>query len=272
MNTTTPEIKKALCEGVKSLIDQALGATPSKEFCSKTTALALGGENAKTQPHLDFVPLIQAMWRLIATNWVEAQCQWRGSENWRWTLRDNLSVERQNTSEEVQLNRTLAGNLPEERWANEIPTASGLAEQGGKEPGGLDLACVRDDLPDRVCLIELKIGSNNPVSAAFQIVTYGLVLNLARLVHERLLHKKGPIKISDKWCRANHADLRVLAPTSYYSEYPKLGWFEDRLKAGVVAFGETQKLGMSFGFRRFDEDPTDEPQMLLALDRRVEWR
>lgn len=268
MNTTSP-CSNALCAGIKELLDKELRAEPSKELCSKGTALALGGKNRKDRPNVDFFPIVEAMWRLIATNWVEGQCQWRGSENWRWKLCKSLSVERQNTSEEVLLNRTLAKSLSEERWTNETPTASGFAEKGGKEPGGLDLAY--QDRPDRVCLIELKIGSNNPVSAAFQIVTYGLVLNLARLVHPRLLHKKGPITISDKWLLANHADLRVLAPTNYYSEYPKLGWFEDQLKAGVVAFGKTQKLGMNFGFRRFDENPTGEPQLLKALEQKVEW-
>ena len=268
MNATSPQ-PTALCAGIKELLDKALKAEPSNEICSKGTALALGGKEPKDRPNVDFFPIVEAMWRLIATNWVEGQCQWRGSENWRWEPCENLSVERPNRSEEVLLNRTLAQKLNKERWTNETPTASGLAEKGGREPGGLDLAyhCP----PDRVRLIELKIRSNNPVYAAFQIVTYGLVLNLARLVHERLLHKNGPITISEQWRSANQADLLVLAPTSYYSEYPNLGWFEDQLKAGVVTFGKTQKLGMDFGFRRFDEKPTDEPQMLLALDRRVDW-
>lgn len=269
MNATSPN-PNALCAGIKELLDKALRAEPSKELCSKTTALALGGKEPKDRPNVDFFPIVEAMWRLIATNWVEGQCQWRGSKNWRWKLCENLSVERQNTSEEVLLNRTLANTLSEERWTNETPTASGLAEKGGKEPGGLDLAY--QDTPDRVCLIELKIGSNNPVSAAFQIVTYGLVLNLARLVHARLLHKEGPIEIAKQWRDAHHADLRVLARTGYYSKYPNLAWFEDQLNAGVVAFGGTQKLGMSFGFRRFDENPSDEPQLLTALEQKVEWR
>ncbi len=270
MNSTPPK-PKALCEGIKDLLDKGLQAGPSKELCAKRTALALGGIGLKEIPKIDLLPLIEGMWRLIATNWVEAQCQWRGNENWRWTLRQNLNVERQNTSEEVRLNRTLASNLAPERWANEIPTASGLAEKGGKEPGGLDLACLSDALPCRVCLIELKIGSNNPVSAAFQIVTYGLVLNLARLVHARLLHTKGAITIAKEWSSPDDADLRVLAPTRYYSEYPKLDWFEAQLNEAVEAFGKTQRLGMTFGFRHFGKEPTNESQMIEALDRRVDW-
>jgi hypothetical protein len=149
------------------LLDEALGAKRSKELCAKGTALALGGKDLKDTPKVNFVPIVEAMWRLIATNWVEGQCQWRGSDNWRWKLCKNLRVERQNTSEEVKLNRTLASNLNKGRWTNETPTASGLAEKGGKEPGGLDLAYQYQDRPDHLCLIELKIGSNNPVSAAF---------------------------------------------------------------------------------------------------------
>jgi hypothetical protein len=76
------------------------------------------------------------MWRMITANWVDGRCQWRGERNWRWELRTNLNVK--NTSEEVTLNRKLAQKLKEagsDRWANEIPTGSGLAARYAQETG-----------------------------------------------------------------------------------------------------------------------------------------
>lgn len=257
---------RGLLEGIKELLDESLGSKRSTaKLCTDTTALTLGKQD---RPTLDLERVVEAMWKQIATNWVEGGCQWRGKENWGWRLCENLDDKKE--QKEVRLNRTLAkflNRIPnKDFWANEIPTSSGLAEIGGTETGGLDFAYHRS--PDRVFLIELKIDAENPVSAAFQVVIYALFLTLARLIHARL---RNPITISDKWRLAKHADLRVIAPTSYYTRYPKLGWFEDRLNTGVAAFGARQDIAMTFAFCRFDEEPTDELQLLSALEREVEW-
>lgn len=272
MKKTSPE-PRGLLVGIKEFLDESLGAKLSTaKLCTKGSALALGRGD---RPALDLERVVEAMWKQIATNWVEGGCQWRGNENWRWALRTNLDVKKTNPSREVRLNRTLARALSrtpnKDRWANEIPTGSGLVEEGGTAPGGLDFAYHCS--PDRMVLIELKNNANtdNPVSAAFQVVIYALVLTLARLVHARLRSLQTPITISDKWRLAKHADLRVIEPTSYYTRYPKLGWFEDRLNTGIAAFGARQDIAMSFAFRRFDEEPTDELQLLAALERKVEW-
>jgi len=260
--------KKDLLGGIKELIAGALGAKASDApFCTKGTALALAKGD---RPELDLGRLIDGMAEKIEANWIESGRQWRGKDNWRWELRTDL--DEHNLSPEVRLNRKLAKKLAEldgRRWANEIPTGSGLMARVDSSTGGLDFAYRPS--PERLCLIELKNGEN-PVSAAFQIVTYALVWNLARRVHAGVVSREEPITMAQEWVKANEADLRVLVPTDHYKPFRNLAWFEERLNDGIAAFGAKHDLCLTFGFRRFDDAPTDEVQALKALAQEVDWQ
>jgi len=162
----------------------------------------------------------------------------------------------------------LAPQLSESFWSNETPTGSGLAPDGFQEPGGLDLA---HWIPhgERVWMIEFKINSDNPVSAAFQLVGYALVLNLARIIHSRLIPPRGEerIQIAEKWMSARHADLYVLAPRAFYGRHPRLDSFEQQLDKAAQELSEASDLKMRFAFRYFEAEapPTDEGAMIKAI-------
>ena len=256
--STTTNPKRGLLDGLEDLIDNALPAP--KGYTSRTTAIEL---NRREQPFPDLTTLVEELWRQIVVNWVEGGCQSRGESNWRWEL---LTTGGESKGQaEVALQRTIARFIESEgqreRWSNETPTGSGLSEGAGGDPGGLDLAHKDDD--GGVVLIELKIASNTPISAAFQVVQYGLLLTLARLVS-----KQEQIKIvtDEVWLNAKHAHLRVLAPASFYSRFLGLQWFEERLDAAVGDFGDAHGLPMSFGFREFDKL---EPQNVSELIERL---
>lgn len=258
MNTKRIPQGPALCAGVSELIEPTLRAA--------TTA-----EAAWTNPP-NLVATVETIWRMITANWVDGRCQWRGKSNWRWELCPNLAD--QNTSEEVMLNRKLARKLKEtgsDKWANEIPTASGMAAKYAQETGGLDFA----HFPKKghVVLIELKIASNDPPSAAFQVLVYGLMLLLAQRTHDRLL--PGKRGISEKWSEAAIVDLRVLARSDFYSNGANLPELESALDHAVATFGAQRGLTMSFRFRAFDEsfqaNPTEDA-LIKVLERPMEWR
>ena len=252
------------------MLGRALSAETSKaNFCSKTTALA-HAEGKLRKPQLD--ELVEDFWKQIVTNWVEGGCQWSGQKNWCWRRSETLSEQRQDEDDEVRLNRRLARGLTDGSWSNETPTGSGMGKEG-REPGGLDLA--HHDPSGHVTMIELKTKDSNPMSAAFQLVGYGLFLVLARFTHTRLVHKSKPIEIAEEWRDAKSADLRVLAPAAFYERYLTLGWFQDGLDEAVKHFAEKRNFAMTFQFREFDDafkrEPT-EKKLLEALARPIEWR
>lgn len=239
--------KRRLLDGVEQFINAALPVpTGPTGYKAKTTADRL---NMQPPPSVNLSKLIDDLWRQLVVNWVEGGCKSGGEVNWRWELRDNLSHD--NKSPEVVLQRNLmklARTDPraKERWSNETPTASGLSEDSGGEPGHLDLAY--QSSVDHVTLIELKVGSNTPVSAAIQLVIYALMLVLARTVNRQ-------IKVTDaRWLTFKRADLRVLAPTRFYDAFLGLGWYERDLNEAVRQFGNGHRLEMSFLFRCFEND------------------
>lgn len=264
-------LEKGLFAGVRELLEKALSAKPSKQhFCSKDTADKHANGKLK-RPELDF--LIEDMWKQVVTNWVEGGCRWSGSKNWCWRRSDTLNHEEsRGDHDEVSLNRRLVRALTSpDYWSNETPTGSGMGKEG-REPGGLDLAHFTGS--DHVTLVELKTKDSNPMSAAFQVVGYGLFLVLARLTHERLVNKPGPIKIAEQWARAKSADLRVLARTTFYKSYLTLGWFEAGLNEAIANFGKKRGLEMTFRFCEFDDEfqrnPT-ETKLLAALNRPIKF-
>lgn len=73
--------------------------------------------------------------------------------------------------------RRLSAYLETEGWGNDVPTASGLVNSGGRQMN-VDLA---HSVTDGFELIELKLESNTPYDAALQILRYGAVYMLYRV-------------------------------------------------------------------------------------------
>ena len=270
-NPILPDPEKGLFAGVRELVSDALFAKPSSHrFCSKGGAKELAAKNSE---NLNLTLLIETMWKQIVANWVEGGCQWRGSKNWHWTVNPTLNGEEvRKVDNEVRLNRLLIRQLGRQGWANEVPTGSGMGREGEKEPGGLDLAhCTNEG---HLIMVELKT-RGNPVEAAFQLVTYALLLNLARLVHHRLVPTGKPSKIDDRWLRGKKADLFVVAPAGFYEGFRTLRWFEQELGAALKKFhSPARNLAMSFKFREFNDGLLKAPQadeFLRCIDRPVDW-
>ena len=253
----TPNLLSGTAEIINAGLTEILGQTA--RFDTISTALKL------KPPGGDLRDIVKALWRQMASNWVEAKCHTRGKENWRW----NQHRETQRIEGEVWLERTFI-RLCSDSWANQIPTSSGLnakdenvdedrkpgepdedSSGGGEgQAGNMDLAHF-DESAKTMTLVELKVTADNPVAAAFQITRYALALVLARHVHE-----KCPIITDSKWIYAECADLRVFAANAFYDREKggsyDLDWFEGKLNDAVAEFGSRHSLKMSFAFRRYD--------------------
>lgn len=253
-----PNLLSGTARIINARLAQLIG--PEARFDTIDTALKL------KPPGGDLHEVINSLWRQIASNWVEAKCQTRGENNWRW----NQHRETQRTAGEVWLERTFI-RMCSDSWANQIPTSSGLnatdeSVEEDRKPGGpeedssgksegqagnIDLAHF-DESAKTLTLVELKVMADNPVSAAFQITRYALALVLARHVHP-----KCPLITNETWIGAKRADLRVFAANEFYDRVkgPRrydLDWFEKALNEAVSEFGLQHELQMSFAFRRYD--------------------
>ena len=270
----TPDLLSGTAEIINAKLTKIL-KHPAR-FDTIETALKL------KRPGGDMDGIIDALWRQMASNWVEAKCQKRGTRNWRWDQHRDT----QRTEGEVWLERYFI-RLCNDSWANQIPTSSGLnasteeieddrkpggaaddsSGKGEGQAGNIDLAHY-DAAAKRLTLVELKVSADNPVAAAFQIVRYAIALILARHIHAKL-----PI-ITDaklRWMTAERADLRVFAANSFYDREKggsyDLDWFETELNKSVKEFGKQHELEMSFAFRRYDLNalPADKDSLLDQL-------
>ena len=190
---------------------------------------------------LDGQALIERLYHGILANWSGTRC--RSEENWRFEKQTTLGLD--NRRPEVPLERTIA-QITDENWVNQVPTASGVDNSGAHH---LDLIHRRGlDFT----LIELKVAANNPVSAALQLVKYGLVHAFSCNHAAELGYDMERLEI----LRAKQVALTVLAPYSYYPQecHDWLQGFESALNSGLATVArDVQHVPTSFRFEAFPE-------------------
>ncbi len=183
-------------------------------------------------------------------------------ETWRWPSLQPTRNEA-NPSAETRVERAVADaciRLGRHDWGNQVPTASGLLGPTRDRNRSMDLVHRRGK--HHFELIELKIESNTPLSAAIQIISYACLWLIAR--GDRPAR---PSVLLD----ADRIDLRVLAPAAYYGRFA-LSDLESALDAGARALGNRHGVTLTFAFDVLDEriSPTaipDDATLLALLDR-----
>ena len=154
-------------------------------------------------------------------------------------------IDPDNRSEEKQLEKAMARELGP-TWTNQMPTASGLVTSGERQRNV--------DLVHRVGarefeFIELKVESDTPLYAAFEILKNGMTYLYSRRRRTDLGYRE--TDHAPLWADVVH--LRVLAPESYYDGYD-FAWLERFLNmclARVVEPSVDGALRMDFCFERF---------------------
>lgn len=142
-----------------------------------------------------------------------------------------------NRSPEVVLERAIAkASVAADRndWANQVPIASGVLGPSAERRRAIDLVHKRAE--GHFEFVELKIASDTPLYAAFEIISYAGVWLLSRrdACGKELLEAK-------------RVDLRVLAPAAYYRPYT-LGRIEEVLDQELREYAEPRGATLSFGF------------------------
>lgn len=133
------------------------------------------------------------------------------TELWKW--RSVPAHADWNSSKEKVLEKTAAEKLPKAEWANQVVTASGLSRNPGDGRRNIDL--VHRTSAAKYRFIELKIGSNNPVYAAIELLEYALLYWWSRQHPE--FHKEG--RENSELLSAKFITMEVLAPRKYYDGF-----------------------------------------------------
>jgi hypothetical protein len=215
-------------EGVDTLIDRALrvtdvGNSTEKRYATKTSALRL-----QQKPYgFDASDLCKTILGKIEANWRNglAEVDRFGSrENWR--LEKQLYISDRNQSPEKQLEKLIVNELGAD-WVNQVPTASGLINSTANKHCNIDLVHILSAAEYE--LIELKFGSDYPLSAAFELLKYGIIYLFSRKVAQQLGYSREekPLLFADR------IHLIVLAPYQYYSGY-NVRWLEAELSRGLA--------------------------------------
>lgn len=215
---------------------------------------------------LDAAGLLAEMLARIDLNWELSPRLLEGkrpsAENWRLERRPHIAA--RNTSPEKTLEKVIARDEP---WYNQVPTASGLYDHRSDKLRNLDL--VRRLSETSYACIELKVGSNTPLEAALELLTYAALYLIARRRYSETELQTKPL------LRADRIEWRVLAPRVYFGPGLDYGRLAGRLSTGLEQ--QTRAAGlncaMDFAFLSFPQTfvwpcpDADLQQALGALDR-----
>ena len=232
--------------GTDDIIDNWLGLGQigqPPQYQHRTSFLRL--LNRPAHVALNGRELVYNLLTAMNANWVQAHPAGNADrpsiENWRFDK--HTEIAQANVSRETRLERVIA-LLTSADWANQIPIASGLCG----DVGHIDLAR-RDG--SEYWLFELKVTSNNPLSAAIQMLRYGTLYLFWRQHRDQLIHnlEQQPV------LSAQTIHLRVLAPRAYYNtDQPgSLLWLETALSDGIATVAHDQGATMDFRFDAFSE-------------------
>ena len=143
-----------------------------------------------------------------------------------WKLRRTTEMSEENCSKEALLERSvtlLTKNGHMNDWYNQCPIASGIGGSENYRHRCIDLV-QWDPKKQRLCLTELKWGSDNPKKAVQKILLYGAIYLYCRR------HKDKLDFVDDKLMSATNIVLQVVAPAKYYTDHGLCGGVPNYLK------------------------------------------
>ena len=260
----------SIVDGVDEIIDRSLGIThigkaPHYKHIKSCKLLRRNPDS------FDGYEILSKIYDRIEKNYQhpENRVHVSGPSRANWRFEKVPNMDPRNPSEEKILEKTIA-KWASEDWVNQVPTSSGIINSSSDKLRNIDLV---HRLSKGVYeFIELKIKSDTPLYAAFEITINGLIFLLSRVNYKAQWLKEKPM------LAANEIILQTLAPGNFYSRF-KLDWLEKELNNGLrkIVFEKLQgKLKVRFEFTEFPKEfalPVEKEELLEALAGRsvVKW-
>lgn len=237
----------SILSGIGNLVDEWLMIEPKGQPPYYRHRSAANELTCRDMPITGTLAFLEASYEQIHKNWlaaIDAGYSKPSRENWRW--KRHLLLSPANKSPELKLERSIVRNCGE-NWSNQMPTASGLVGPATDKRAAADLVYREDSTT--YSLIELKVGSDNPLFAAVEILMYGLLFVWSRNNQERLGYdlQIQPVLAAD------NITLGVLAPISYYRDF-ELTTLASALNNGLAEFGQRNSMALSFEFHQLGAD------------------
>lgn len=256
--------QSTLLTGTRALIDDALRNVLDDRKASLGSRQTCMDLSERGPDNFDIEALVLNLYQRINQNLETVARRTPSSKNWDLSCKftagsaekpREVRLAAKNKSAEVVLERLIIQailNRGGKDWFHQCPTASGVYSMRS-DRCHIDL--IHEIGEDAFELIELKVASNNPVFAAFEILRNGLLYLHAR--RSLSAHYAGK-----RLLKARKVRLLVLAPLTYYiykrrgrTAKPKgydLRWFEKALDRAVSAFAKPD-CEMTFAFNVFPD-------------------
>lgn len=232
-------------DDIAPFIDETLGLRigESPRYRNKTNYLKLSEASAR---NFDVLRVVERIYATIEScRLTTTYCKTPSKHNWDLIPRRRISADRGKL--EVTLERDIV-DLEGASWSAQVPTSSGLWDQKQAKRSAIDL--IHKCADDSYEFIELKIKSNTPLSAAIEILVYGVLYIYSRIHAEPLGYK-----VEEKpLLKAERIHLKILAPEAYYDNC-NLEWLERRIERGLSDFLRVKQchLQMDLKFEAFPE-------------------
>ncbi len=262
---------KSIIDGVDGIIDEGLNVTDngtSTPHFKHPSSCSI----AKNHGKFDANEVVSRIYEQLVTNLKDPDNEFHrkgpSKENWRFEKKPEMPHNPKSKREEMELEKTIV-KFPD--WVNQVPTSLHLISSSRSNPR-IDLVHRLGIRKEAYEFIELKVGSDTPMYAAFQIVISGLIYLMSRKFYtSEYIDSKEILK-------ARKVHLQTLAPHGYYSGY-SLSWLENELNRGLKAFvsGKFNNIEIDFTFTSFPEsfvwpckDKDKDNELLVeALENRI---
>lgn len=228
----------SLFSAYEACVAEVLGGRPTKSQAIKLDGRAPEGFDGADVASRLYASLDAQAWSTpqhsVASNWL-----------WRTAVPDVVT-----TSPEVGLERAIARLDNARTWSFQMSTCSGLRGKHTDKRRAIDL--VRDNGDSHFTFVELKVGSDNPLYAAFEIIGYYLAFLRARQSGCRGANGRDVMA-------AREVELVVLGPDAWFEYAPRRGaekkrydfrWMTESMVAGLRALPDSPRMG-ALSFKDF---------------------